>query len=258
MLRGVRREWQEGANWIKVSISDGRWRGTDGWCDTPLVTPIEIQTIVSEAHSKDMRVVCHVDGPVGARLAVDARVDSIEHGVSIPDGLLERMATLGIVFVPTVWIYSTQDLKVFKAELSFLNDLHADTIRRARAAGVKMAAGVDCGYNRCLPLDGMVNELSALVERGMTEMEAIQAATIRGAELMGWEDEIGSLVRGKLADLVVVDGNPLNQIDAIGRVVLVMQHGRIVSNRLGDSPAIALVPLPELLPGWMRKMRNSG
>ncbi|MGW8249546.1 MAG: amidohydrolase family protein, partial [Anaerolineales bacterium] len=159
MLRGVRTEWQHGARWVKVSISDGRWRATEGWCDTPLVTPAEIGAVVQEARNKDMRVVCHVDGPLGAKLAVDAGVDSIEHGVSIPDDLLDRMAAQGIVFVPTVWIYSSQDLKVFNADISFLNDLHADTIRRARTAGVKIAAGVDCGYDRCLPMEGMVNEL---------------------------------------------------------------------------------------------------
>jgi imidazolonepropionase-like amidohydrolase len=256
MLRGVRSEWQHGAGWIKVSVSDGRWRGTDGWCDTPLVTSAEIRTIVDEAHNKDMRVVCHVDGPRGAKLAVDARVDSIEHGVSIPDDLLDQMAAHGIVFVPTVWIYSSQDLKVFNADISFLNDLHADSIRRARAAGVKIAAGVDCGYNRCLPLEGMVNELTALVNRGLTEIEAIQAATIRGAELLGWENEIGSLVRGKLADLVVVDGDPLDQINNIGRIVLVLQHGRIVRNHLDGNQNPVPVPLPDLFPSWMRNNRK--
>jgi imidazolonepropionase-like amidohydrolase len=252
MLRGVRREWQQGASWIKVSVSDGRWRGTDGWRDTPLVNSSEMHALVDEAHNKDMRVVCHVDGPLGAKLAVDARVDSIEHGVSISNDLLDQMAAYGIVFVPTVWIYSTQDLKVFNADLSFLNDLHAGTIHRARAAGVKIAAGVDCGYNRCLPLEGMVNELTALVNRGMTELEALQAATIRGAELMGWENEIGSLARGKLADLVVVDGDPLDQIEAIGRVALVIQHGRIVRNLLEDTHIPVPVPLPDLFPSWMK------
>jgi imidazolonepropionase-like amidohydrolase len=255
MLRGVRNEWQQGANWIKVSVSDGRWRPTRGWHDTPLVTPEEINAIVVEAHSKDMRVACHVDGPAGAKLAIEARVDSIEHGVSIPDNLLSRMAELGIVFVPTIWIYSTQDLKVFKADLTFLNDLHADTIRRARAAGVKIAAGVDFSYLVCPPMEGLANELSALVARGLPEMEAIQSATVRGAELLGWEDFIGTLSAGKLADMVVIDGDPQINIEALKRVVLVIQHGRIIRDLITNSQDVSPCPLPELNPSWMSRSR---
>jgi imidazolonepropionase-like amidohydrolase len=251
MLRGVRREWQEGASWIKLSVSDGRWRGTQGWRDTPLVTRAEIQSVVDEAHRKEMRVACHVDGPVGADLSVHAGVDSIEHGVHIPDDLLDRMAELGIVFVPTVWIYSTQDLKVFRADLSYLNDLHAATIRRARSAGVKIAAGIDFSYQKCPPLDGLVNELSSLVDRGLSAKEAIEAAAIRGAELLGWEQYIGSLAPGKLADLVVVEGDPLVNIDALRTLSLVIQHGRIAASYLPESQPLKSGPLPDLLPSWM-------
>jgi imidazolonepropionase-like amidohydrolase len=163
------------------------------------------------------------------------------------------MAELGIFFVPTVWIYSTQDLKVFRADLSYLNDLHADTIRRARAAGVRIAAGVDFSYEKCPPLEGLINELSSLVDCGLSEAEAIQAATVRGAELLGWEEYIGSLSPGKLADLVVVEGDPLVDIEALRRVGLVVQQGKIVINRLEDSQPSKPGPLPDLLPSWMTK-----
>lgn len=256
MLRAVRQEWQEGANWIKLSVSDGRWRDTHGWHDTPLVTESEIQAVVEEAHNKDMRVACHVDGPLGAKLAVQAGVDSIEHGVYISDELLYQMAEQGIVFVPTVWIYSTQDLKVFKADLAYLNDLHADTIRRARAAGVRIAAGVDYSYEKRPPIEAMVNELSALVARGLSEMEAIQAATILGAELLGWEQYIGSLAPGKLADLVIVEGDPLANIEAMGKVRLVIQQGRIIADRLAENQIQAAAPLPNLLPSWMASVQD--
>lgn len=83
MLRGVRRESQAGANWIKLSVSDGHWRGTEGWRDTPLVTHAEIQAVVKEVHNKDMREASHVDGPVSSELAVQARVDSIERRHSL-------------------------------------------------------------------------------------------------------------------------------------------------------------------------------
>ena len=250
MLQGVRQEWQEGANWIKVSVSDGRWRDTQGWQDTLLISPDEIQAVVKEARRKDLRVACHVDGPLGARLAVEAGVDSIEHGVHIPPNLLDQMAEHGIFFVPTVWIYGTQDLKVFRADLAFLNDLHAETIRRARSAGVKIAAGVDYAFIQ--PMEGMYNELATLVACGLTQMEALQAATLRGAELMGWDDYLGSLTPGKLADLVVVDGNPLERLEALQQVVLILQGGRPVLSRLDALPAAESALLPDLLPSWMR------
>ncbi len=251
ILKGVRREWQAGANWIKLSVSDGRWRDTSGWQDTPLLTMEEIRVAVEESHSKDMRVVCHVDGPVGARLAIQAGVDSVEHGVYIPDESLQQMAEYGIFFVPTVWIYSTRDLYVFKADINYLNELHADTIYRARSAGVKIAAGVDCSYSDCPPLEGMVNELSALVARGFNTMEAIESATIRGAELLGWEDYIGSLTPGKLADLLVVDGDPIEDIQNLNRIVLVIQHGQIATNELEKKRITDPIPKPSLLPSWM-------
>lgn len=251
ILQGVRREWQAGANWIKLSISDGRWRDTKGWQDTPLLALDEIKSAVVESHRKDMRVVCHVDGPVGARLAIQAGVDSVEHGVYIPNDLLEEMAEHGIVFVPTVWIYSTRDLYVFKADIDYLNELHADTIERAHATGVKIAAGVDCSYEDCPPLEGLVNELSALVARGLSNMEAIESATIRGAELMGWEDYLGSLAPGKLADLVVVDGDPLANIEDSNNIVLVIQHGQVVADKLEGKSIPGPLPKPDLMPSWM-------
>jgi imidazolonepropionase-like amidohydrolase len=251
VLRGVRTEWQAGATWIKLSISDGRWRGSEGWHDTPLMTPPEIQSAVEEAHRKDMRVVCHVDGPMGAELAVQGGVDSIEHGVSIPLPILEQMAMQGTFLVPTVWIYSTQDLGVVQADISMLNDLHAETIRRARDIGVRIAAGIDYDYAKCLPLDGLVNELSALVERGLTRKEAIESATLRGAELLGWENSLGSLAEGKLADVVMIEGDPLSDIEDLRRILLVIQDGRIAANKLESTLQIDSHPLPALEPSWM-------
>jgi imidazolonepropionase-like amidohydrolase len=161
------------------------------------------------------------------------------------------MAENGIFLVPTVWIYSTRDLYVFKADINYLNELHADTINRARSAGVKIAAGVDCSYADCPPLEGMVNELKVLVACGLSNMEAIESATSRGAELMGWEEYLGSLTPGKLADMVVVDGDPIDDIQNLSRIVLVIQHGQIVANKLEGKAIPDPLPKPSLLPAWM-------
>lgn len=248
LLRGVRRNWELGAAWIKLSISDGRWRPTEDWQDTPLLSLSEIKAAVEEAHAKDLRVVCHVDGPVGAELAVSGGVDSIEHGVHIPDDLLREMAARDIFFVPTVWIYHTRDLGVFKADHAFLNELHTSTIGRAHALGVKIAAGVDFSYLIVNPLEGLVNELSLLVESGFSPLEAIQAATIRGAELLGWDAYLGSLSHGKLADLIVVENDPLQDIGALRELALVVQNGCVAWDKRGQTPVQHGKPLPRLYP----------
>ncbi len=251
VLRGVRREWEAGANWIKLSISDGRWRPTQGWQDTPLFSQAEITAAVNEAHAKDLRVACHVDGPVGAKLAVTAGADSIEHGVSIPDDLLAIMADQGIFFVPTVWIYSTKDLKVFQADLGFLNDLHRNTIARARSAGVTIAAGVDYSYHTCPPLEGLLYELETLIDCGLTEIEALKAATVHGASLLGWEKSLGSLAPGKLADMIIVRGDPTLEITTLRALQLVLQNGRIVADKRPGAPPTQPARLPSLIPSWM-------
>lgn len=250
VLRGVRQNWELGAEWIKLSISDGRWRPTEGWRDTPLYSLSELQAAVEEAHAKDMHVVCHVDGPRGAELAVAAGVDSIEHGVHITDDVLQEMASKGIAFVPTVWIYSTQDLKVFDADLGYLNQLHADTIARAKAAGVRIVAGVDFSYLACPPLEGLVNELEALHARGLTPLEALESATIHGAELMGWEEHLGSIHSGKLADLIVVRKNPMEDLQHLKDLHMVIQNGRIAWDSLGQHAAEG-TRLAHLHPAWM-------
>jgi imidazolonepropionase-like amidohydrolase len=248
IVRGVRRNWELGAAWVKLTISDGRWRPTEGWQDTPILSISEIKAAVQEAHAKDMRVVCHVDGPVGAELAVTGGVDSIEHGVHIPDDLLREMVAKGTFFVPTVWIYHTRDLGVFRADHAFLNDLHADTIRRAHVLGVKIAAGVDFSYLVVNPLQGLVNELGLLIEAGFSTLEALHAATLRGAELLGWDAYLGSLSPGKLADLIVVEEDPLQDIDALRELALVVQNGRVAWDKHGQLPVQHGNPLPGLYP----------
>lgn len=256
ILRGVRSNWELGAEWIKLSISDGRWRPTAGWRDTPLYSLNEIKSAVEEAHAKDMRVACHVDGPVGAELAVRGAVDSIEHGVHIPTELLQEMVEKDIFYVPTIWIYHDQDLEVFDADLTFLRKLHADTIKRAKDVGVKIVAGVDFSYLACNPLEGLVNELRALIECGFSSLEAIQAATIGGAKLLGWDEYLGSLSPGKHADLIVIEKDPLEDIQNLLHLRMVILNGRIAWDKDGQTPAYHGAFLPHLHPTWMSLNRS--
>jgi imidazolonepropionase-like amidohydrolase len=207
----------------------------------------EMKALVDEAHALGRRVMCHALGGPGLRMAIEAGVDSIEHGCYLdedPD-LMAMMAEKGIFFVPTFTVY------VFHREVSpphvrargrDLEPHHIASLHQALQAGVKVGAGTDAGGHM-----HHINarELQLLVEAGMSPMQALQAATGWAAECLGIAHEVGTVQPGKLADLVVVDGDPLQDIAVLQdlrRIKLVFKEGQLcVDRRL--SPA--LLPLPQ-------------
>jgi imidazolonepropionase-like amidohydrolase len=190
----------------------------------------ELQALVDEAHALDRKVMCHALGGAGLEIAVEAGVDSIEHGTYLdehPD-LIDKMATRNIFFVPTVLVYDyhrkSPQPHVRQRALD-LEEHHVLSIRRALDAGVKVVAGTDAGGHGHPANAG---ELVCLVRSGMTPMQAIQAGTSWAAECIGWKDRIGTVEKGKLADLIVVDGDPLAEIKMLtesARIALVIKDG---------------------------------
>jgi imidazolonepropionase-like amidohydrolase len=238
--RAVRREWQLGAHWAKLILSVGD-RVYDDWRDVPLLAVSEIKTAIQEAHLKDMSVVCHVDGNRGAEFAMDGGLDSrdsIEHGVDLTEHSIDRMAERGIFFTPTAWFYSCVD---DSPVVPFREELHWKTFQRALNAGVRIVAGSDADSRYCSLREALVCELKMMVTWGMSEKQALDAATVTGAELLGLERHLGSLTPGKLADLIAVDGDPLRDISSLSDVLLVMQEGQIVFN--SRDSALCLKPL---------------
>jgi imidazolonepropionase-like amidohydrolase len=199
--------------------------------------PDEVRALVNEAHALGKRAMCHALGGPGLRMAIEAGADSIEHGAYLdedPD-LLEMMAAKGIFFVPTFTVYvfhGERGTPHGRARAQALRSHHVESVQRALAAGVKVVAGTDAGGW----LHGNnAQELQCLVEAGMTPMQALVAATGWAAECLGLEKEIGTLQRGKAADLVVVEGDPLKDITVLqdrGRIKLVMKDGRVYSDKL--------------------------
>src|SRR5437762_6079643 len=173
-----------------------------------------MRALVEESHAQGRKVMCQALGGAGLRLALEAGVDSIEHGCYLdedPD-FIPMMAERNVFFVPTLLVYEyhSESKSPHVMERSrALRDHHLESIRRAMAKGVKVVAGTDAGGHGHPANAG---ELRCLVEAGLTPMQAIQAATSWAAECIGWEDRLGTVTKGKRADLVAVNGDPLADI----------------------------------------------
>ncbi len=197
----------------------------------------ELDALVSESHSHGKKVASHAVGGPGLRMSIEAGVDTIEHGSYLnqdPD-LLNMMAGEGIFFVPTFTVFNfhrTQGNPTARVEAGDFRQDHIESMQKALSAGVKVVAGTDAGG---WGHGNNAEELECLVEAGMTTMQALVAATDWAAECCGLEKDLGTVERGKLADLVVVDGDPLSDITILqdkSRIKLVMKEGQVFSNLL--------------------------
>jgi imidazolonepropionase-like amidohydrolase len=233
----VRRMVRAGADVIKCATTGGASSRPGHGPRDGAFNLDEMQALVEEAHALDRRVMCHALGGRGLDIAIDAGVDTIEHGCYLDEDPrhLERMAERGIFFVPTLLVYeyhrkSPQPHVRERAEA--LYEHHIASIRRALDIGVRVVAGTDAGGHGHPANAG---ELQSLVKAGMTPMQALQAATGWAAECLGREDELGTAQPGKLADLVAVKGDPLADIAMLrdpARIALVIKDGRIAANRM--------------------------
>jgi len=199
----------------------------------------EMQALVDEANALDRRVMCHALGGVGLDIAIEAGVNSIEHGCYLDEhpAQLERMAEKNIFFVPTVLVYEyhrNSPAAHIRERAHDLYEHHGVAIRRAMAAGVKVVAGTDAGGHGHPANAG---ELPLLVKAGMTPMQALQAATSWAAECLGWEDRIGTVEKGKLADVILVNGDPLADMALLtdpAKIALVIKDGAIAADRMSS------------------------
>lgn len=199
--------------------------------------PDEVKALVEEARVHEKKTMCHALGGPGLRMAIEGGVGSIEHGCYLaedPD-LLKMMADMGIFFVPTFEIYefhSTVSAPHMIERAKTLMGVHQESMHQALAAGVKVVPGTDAG--------GYVHgdnarEIELLVERGMSTTQAVQAATSWAAECVGLDKDIGTVATGKLADLLVLDGDPLRDISVLrdqARLKLVLKGGEAFVDNL--------------------------
>ena len=200
-----------------------------------LFTREEVEAIVDEAHTAGVQVTCHALGGPGLLMAVRAGVDTIEHGGWLDEESVAEMARRGTWYVPTFAVYrwhATLGPEFKQVRARAMREHHLRSFALAMQAGVRIAMGTDAGgygYGD----NGL--ELELLVEAGMTPMQAIEASTKRAAECLGIQAEVGTLEAGREADLLVLDGDPLQDVGVIRRreqLALVMQAGQVVAGTM--------------------------
>ena len=230
--QAVREQIKYGADLIKIYSTHRHHFTPEGkLVSIPTLTLEEVRAIVDEAHREGVKVACHAYGGEGLHNCIEAGVDSIEHGLDLDDASITKMVEKGIYLVPTLYVYEFEpegDLRATGGKTSRAR-IHEPSFRRAVARGVKIAFGTDVGPF----LHGtQAKEFEYMVRFGMTPVQALRAATSVAANLMGWQDRVGSIEKGKLADLVAVSGDPLADITELERVRFVMKGGQVVRNDL--------------------------
>lgn len=228
--RAVRQKYKEGFDLIKISTTGGVLSLASSG-DAPLLADAELAAIVATAKDYGFQVATHAHGAEGMKRAIRAGVQTIEHGTYLDDEAMALMKERG------TWLVATISAGRFVADKAKIAGFFPEIIRlkaaaigpqiqgtfaRAYKAGVPIAFGTDQGV---APHGENAKEFAYMVEAGMPPFEAIRAATLNGAKVMGLEKDIGTLEINKLADIVAVPGNPLEDIGAMSRVAFVMKDG---------------------------------
>ena len=231
----VRENIKYGADLIKICATGGVMsKGDDP--NASQYTREEMQAIVEEAHRLGRKVAAHAHGAEGVSWASDAGVDSIEHGHLMDDSSIATLKKNGTYIVPTLYLmdWNRENLGKRNApdyvvrKMQAVSAVGQDTLKKAFAAGVKVAFGTDAAV---YPHGLNAHEFAVYVRLGMSPLQAIQTATIHGADLLGWSSKIGTLEAGKWADLIAVDGDPLKDVTTLERVKFVMKGGEVVTNQ---------------------------
>jgi imidazolonepropionase-like amidohydrolase len=231
----VRLDHKYGADMIKVCATGGVLSLTDD-VDSPQLTQAELDAIVDEAHALRRKTAAHAHGNEGARRAILAGIDSIEHGSFLQDDTLDLMKQRGTYLVPTLIAGESLGEKIDKgmylppaivAKTRAALAARSQMFQHALAKGVKIGFGTDAAVYQH---GRNAEEFHLMVDLGMKPMDALRSAAIADAELLGLQDKIGSLDTGKLADIVAVPGNPAENIRQTEKVFFVMKEGVIYRN----------------------------
>lgn len=233
----VREVARSGADLIKV--------GSTGGVSSCLCHPwqqtfnrTELDAAVEEAHRLGLTVACHALAGPGVRIAIEAGVDTLEHGAELDEDCIAMMAARGMWYVPTLAAYrmaAERGKSFYRSRADALAASHRTSVQRAMAAGVRIAMGSDAGP---FGLDSAL-EVDMLVEAGMSRHQALVAATGDAAKCLGVDDQVGTLEPGKQADLLFVSGDPLSEAGVLRdreRIALVVQRGvQVAGSRPGST-----------------------
>lgn len=206
----------------------------------PELTVEEMQAICEEAHKRGKRVGAHAVGAEGIKNAIRAGVDTIEHGCLLDEECIELMVENGVYLITTLLAYHRQAERAaesgrpeYVAQRSRqIMEAYPGNVRKAWESGVQLALGSDCGIEGLTPHGANATELELIVKlAGISEMKAVELATRGGAEALNLGDQVGTLEVGKVADILVIDGNPLEDINILqnkSRIRMIIKEGEIV------------------------------
>ncbi len=230
--KAVRQRYKDGADLIKITATGGVLSVAKNG-QNPQFTNKEVAAVVDAAKDYGFTVAVHAHGKEGMERAIEAGVDSIEHGTYMSKKTMKLMKKHGTYYVPTITAGKFVGEKaaidgyypaVVQPKAAAIGPKIQDTFSRAYKAGVKIAFGTDAGV---FPHGDNWKEFVYMTEAGMSPMDAIQSATMGAATLLKIDDQLGSLEQGKLADIIAVDGNPLEDITVMEKVSLVMKNGAV-------------------------------
>ena len=230
LYTAVRQRYKDGADGIKITVTGGVLSPAKSG-DNPQFTQEEVDAVVSAAKDYGMWVAVHAHGAEGMKRAIKAGVDSIEHGTFMDDEAMDLMIENGTYYVPTisagVWVAEKSKIDNFFPEIvrpkaASVGPQISGTFKKAHKRGVKIAFGTDAGVQKH---GTNWKEFVYMVENGMSEMKAIQSATMETAKLLRIEDKLGSIEEGKLADMIAVKGNPLDDISILENIEVIIKDG---------------------------------
>ena len=234
LVKAARQQISLGASWVKILISGGI-ATQGGGIGEALMTPEEINAVVDAAHRFGAKVAAHSGSPAATSVAVDAGIDSIEHGYTLDRETLRKMKRAGTWLVPTIVVSQPATEEFFERigsppwylqRRASVGKLHWEALRMAIDEGVSIALGTDgLPQEPAQGTNWMVREAEYYVEAGMTPLEALQSATLKTAEMLEASADSGTLEPGKYADIVALKANPLDDIGALRGIDFVMKGG---------------------------------
>ncbi len=236
LIKAARQQISLGANWIKIMISGGIATDGGGIAEA-LMTPEEIEAVVDAAHRFGAKVAAHSGSPIATKVAVEAGVDSIEHGYMLDSAVLRKMKKAGTWLVPTIVVSQPATAPFFErigspkwylARRESVGKIHWGALQTAIEEDVNIALGTDQLPHE--PNDGTtatVREAEYYAEAGMTHLGALRAATTETARMLGVSDEVGTLEVGKYADILALPSDPTKNISALRELNFVMKGGHV-------------------------------